>query len=111
MSFSQIDPLVAGLGVLALVGVLVAFRSGARTGSRVTRQSRQVSRMGATLTRSLLIGGVIAGVQWAVIVTTPDPVAWGVVLGVPAVLAGAALARVFVVTTLDHEQHGRGARR
>ncbi len=108
---SEFDPLVLGVGVLALVGVLVAFRSGARTGSRVARKSREVSRMGATLARALLCGAVITAVQWAVIVTTADPVAWGVVLGVPAVFAGSALARVFVVTTLEHEHHGRGARR
>ena len=113
MTLSPIDPLVLAVGVLALLGVLVAFRTGARTGSRVAHRSRQVSRMGATLTRALLIGAVIAGVQVAVVTATRDPLAWGVVLGLPAVFAGAALARVFVVTTLEHEHpgQGRGVRR
>lgn len=113
MNPAHIDPLILGVGVLALLGVLVAFRTGARTGSRVAHRSRQVSRMGATLTRALLIGAVIAGAQAAVVTTTTDPIAWGVALGLPAVFAGAALARVFVVTTLEHEHpgHGRGVRR
>jgi hypothetical protein len=113
MGLSEVDPVVAGVGVLGLLGVLVAFRSGARAGSRVARQTRDVSRMGTTLTRALGLGAVIAGVQWGVVTTTTDPLAWGVVLGLPAVFAGAALARVFVVTTLDPDHHGHrlGGRR
>lgn len=112
MSLPQINPLILGAGVLALLGVLVAFRTGARTGTRVAQRSRQVSRMGATLTRALLTGALITGVQLAVVTSTRDPLAWGVVLGLPAVFAGAAFARVFVVTTVEHDHHsGRGSRR
>lgn len=112
-TLSRIDPLVLGVGLLALGGVLVAFRGGARTGSKLARQSREVSRMGAVLTRALLLGGVIAGVQWAVITYSTDRLAWAVVLAVPAVFAGAGLARVFVVTSVVHGHDGRerGSRR
>jgi hypothetical protein len=109
---SHLDPVMAVVGVLALLGVLVAFRTGARAGSRVARQSREVSRMGGTLIRALATGAVIVAGQWAVIAATPDPRAWGVVLGLPALFAGSALARVFVVTTTEHTPtHGRGVRR
>jgi len=112
VNLSQINPVIVLVGVLALLGVLAAFRSGARAGSRVARQSREVSRMGGTLGRALACGAVITGVQWAVIVSTTDPRAWGAVLGLPALFAGSALARVFVVTTVEHRStHGRGVRR
>jgi TRAP-type C4-dicarboxylate transport system permease small subunit len=108
---NHLDPVVAVVGVLALLGVLAAFRSGARAGSKVARQTREVSRMGGTLTRALATGAVIVGVQWAVIVSTTDPRAWALTLGLPAVFAGSALARVFVVTTVEHGERRRGARR
>jgi Na+-driven multidrug efflux pump len=106
-----VDPVVLGVGVLALVGVVVAFRSGARAGSRVARQTREVSRMGGVLARAVGIGAVITGVQWVVVTYSSDPVVWAVVLGLPALFAGSALARVFVVSTLEHGGQRRGARR
>jgi hypothetical protein len=50
-------------------------------------------------------------VQWAVVSLTTDPRAWGVVLGVPALFAGAAIARMFSVTELVHVPERRGGRR
>ncbi|MGH3766556.1 MAG: hypothetical protein ACRDTX_15650 [Pseudonocardiaceae bacterium] len=54
---------------------------------------------------------VIVGMQWAVIVYTADPRAWGVVLGVPALFAGSAIARMFSVTEILHAPGGQGGRR
>jgi hypothetical protein len=48
-------------------------------------------------------------VQWAVVSFTTDPRAWGVVLGVPALFAGSALARMFTVTDLVRDP-GAGRR-
>lgn len=94
------DPMLLLIGLLGLVGVLAAFRGGARAGSRVARHSWQVSHMGGVLVRALGCGAVIGGAQWLVLAHSTDPWVWAGVLGVPAVLAGAALARVFVVSTL-----------
>ena len=91
---------LVGLVVLAGVGAIVAFRSGARGAYKVARQTQEVTRMGATLGRALAVGVVIVGVQWAVVSVTTDPRAWGVVLGVPALFAGSAVARMFTVTEL-----------
>ena len=113
----QVDPvLITGLvvAVLAGVGALVAFGAGARAAHRVTGQVREVTRMGGNLTRALASGGVIVGVQWAVLASTSDPRAWAVVLGVPALFAGSAIARMFAVTEIIHgHQAGRhkGGRR
>lgn len=111
---AALDPwVVVGLVVLALVGIgaVTAFGAGARVAHRTTLRAREVTRMGATLTRALTTGTVIAGVQWAVLAYTADPRAWGVALGVPALFAGAALARMFTVTEIVHGPTGKRARR
>jgi protein-S-isoprenylcysteine O-methyltransferase Ste14 len=87
---------------LAGVGMLAAFRSGARSGHRLARHSHEVTRMGGNLLRALGAAAFIVAVQWAVVVFTSDPRAWAVALGVPALFAGAAIARMFSVTDIIH---------
>ncbi len=106
---NQTQVVLVGLVVLAGVGVLAAFRSGARGAYRVARQTQEVTRMGGNLVRALGTTVVIVGVQWVVVALTADPRAWGVVLGVPALFAGSAIARMFSVTELVHG--GKGVRR
>jgi hypothetical protein len=96
---------------LAGLGVLAAFRSGARSAYKVARHTQEVTRMGGNLARALGTAVVIVGVQWAVVLFTTDPRAWGAVLGVPALFAGAAIARLFSVTELLHTQTPRRGRR
>jgi hypothetical protein len=100
------------LAVLAGVGVLAAFRSGAHSAYRVARRTQHVSRMSGNLARALGSAVVIVGVQWSVVSFTTDPRAWVVALGVPALFAGSAIARMFTVTELlhhptDHYRSGR----
>jgi hypothetical protein len=98
--------------VLAGLGSIVAFRSGARGAYKVAKQTEQVTRMGGNLARALGTGAVIVAIQWAVVALSTDPRAWGVALGVPALFAGAAIARMFSVTELAHPQHShKGGRR
>jgi hypothetical protein len=87
---------------LAGVGILAAFRSGARSGHRLARRSQDVTRMGGNLLRALGIAALIVAVQWVVVWFTSDARAWGVVLGIPALFAGAAIARMFSVTEIIH---------
>ena len=96
---------------LAGLGMLVAFRSGARSAYRVARRTQEVTRMGGNLGRALGSTVVIVGVQWAVVSLTTDPRAWGVALGVPALFAGAAIARMFSVTEILHTTDRKGGRR
>ena len=96
---------------LAGLGILAAFRSSARSGHRLARHSQEVTRMGSNLTRALGIAAVIVAVQWVVVLTTSDARAWAVALGVPALFAGAAIARMFSVTDVIHRPtHQRGRR-
>jgi hypothetical protein len=103
---NQTPAVLVGLVVLAGLGVLAAFRSGARSAYRVARQTQEVTRMGGNLARALGTTAVIVAVQWAVVTFTSDPRAWGVALGVPALFAGSAIARMFSVTELVHSSKG-----
>jgi protein-S-isoprenylcysteine O-methyltransferase Ste14 len=96
---------------LAGLGVLTAFRGGARSGHRIARHSQEVTRMGGNLLRALSTSAVIVAVQWAVVFFTSDPRAWGVVLGVPALFAGAAIARLFSITEIIHDPTQKRGRR
>jgi hypothetical protein len=96
---------------LAGVGILAAFRSGARSGHRLARHSQEVTRMGGNLLRALGTAAFIVAVQWVVVLFTTDPRAWAVALGVPAMFAGSAIARMFSVTEIIHPPtHKRGRR-
>jgi hypothetical protein len=110
MTGAHVDPLLVVLIALAGLGALVAFRSGARSAYKVARHTQQVTRMGGNLGRALGTAAVIVGVQWAVVSFTTDPRAWGVVFGVPALFAGAAIARMFSVTELVHAPERKGRR-
>ena len=87
---------------LAGLGMLAAFRGGARSGHRLARHSQEVTRMGGNLLRALGTAAFIVAVQWAVVLFTTDPRAWAVALGVPALFTGAAIARMFSVTDIIH---------
>jgi protein-S-isoprenylcysteine O-methyltransferase Ste14 len=106
---TQIQITVLVVAALASLGVLTAFRAGARSGHRVARHSQEVTRMGGNLARALLTTAVIVTIQWAVLATTTDPRAWGVALGIPALVTGGVIARMFSVTEIihDHAPHPR----
>jgi hypothetical protein len=112
MNPTQLDVMLVGLAALAGMGLIAAFRSGARSAYRVARQTQYVTRMGGNLVRALGTAAVIVGLQWAVVSLTTDPRAWGVALGVPALFAGSVIARLFSVTELLHDPtYHRGTRR
>ncbi|MCA1695336.1 MAG: hypothetical protein LC749_11720 [Actinobacteria bacterium] len=67
--------------------------------------------MGGNLGRALGCTAVIVAIQWAVVSLSTDPRAWGVALGVPALFAGATVARMFSVTEILHSTGHRGGRR
>jgi hypothetical protein len=96
---------------LAGLGVLAAFRVGARSGNRLARHSQEVTRMGGNLLRALSTSAVIVAVQWAVVFFTSDPRAWAVALGVPALFAGASIARMFSVTEIIYPPAQKRGRR
>jgi hypothetical protein len=106
MSQSPGGVVLVGLVVLAGLGVMAAFRSGARGAYKVARQTQEATRMGGNLARALGTTVVIVGIQWVVVAFTSDPRAWGVALGVPALFAGSVIARMFSVTEIVHGSKG-----
>jgi hypothetical protein len=111
MSPSGVDPVLIVVVALAGLGVLAAFRGGARGGYRMARHTQEGTRLGGNLGRALGTTAVIVGIQWVVLSLTTDPRAWGVALGVPALFAGAAIARMFSVTEILHAPDHKGGRR
>lgn len=102
------------LTALAGAGALAAFRSGARGAYTLARQTQEVTRAGTVAAHALVTMSVIVGVQWTVLRLTTDPRAWAVTLAVPALFAGASIARMFSVTEIIHpgaDHHRKGARR
>ena len=97
---------VVGLVVLACLGAVAAFRSGARGAYKVAKQTQELTRMGGNLARALGTTVVIVGIQWAVVAFTTDPRAWSVALGVPALFAGSVIARLFSITEIVHASKG-----
>lgn len=108
----ETNPAVVGLSVLALVGLISSWRAGRRSARRAVHGAREITRLAANTIRALVTAGVIVGVQLATIAFTTDAAARAVVLAVPALLAGASVARLLAVTEVVYSaQPKRGRRR
>jgi hypothetical protein len=103
-----------GSGAALMVAGLVMIGVSAMRAPRRRRQPVR-SRAGLTgaLTCTSVVCGVITCVQWAVLSRTGPGVAWAVVLWLPAFLAGATVARLFIVwrIVIDRRRQARAARR
>jgi hypothetical protein len=98
------------LGVLAGIGVLAAIGYTRRAGRKAARGMRQATRITGSIVRSLTAAAVITGLEWAIATYVHD---WRVLVGVlalPALLAGATVARMFSVTELVSTRRGGGYR-
>ncbi len=102
------DQVMIGLLVLAGLGLVSIWTSGARSGRKAQRAVREVTRLAGTAGRAVVVAAVLVGVQWAVITLTDHPVAWAVALGLPAVFAGTTVARLVAVTQVIRTVPGRG---
>jgi len=104
------EQMTVALVVLAGLGLISIWTSGARTGRKAERAVREVTRLSGNAIRALLVAAVLVGVQWAVITLTDSAMAWAVALGVPAVFAGTTVARLLAVTQVIRTV-ARGGRR
>jgi uncharacterized Tic20 family protein len=94
------------LGGLALIGVLAVWRSGRKSAKKAHKGVREVTRMTANALRTLVTAAVIVGVQALVIFKIGNGTATAVALIVPALLAGAAVARLLAVTEIVSTTRG-----
>ncbi|HVV10553.1 hypothetical protein [Amycolatopsis sp.] len=88
------------LAGLALVGMFSVWRSGRKSALKARHGVREVTRMTGNAIRTLLTAGLIVGVQWAVIAWWHSTTALAIALIVPALFAGAAVARLLAVTEI-----------
>jgi hypothetical protein len=95
------------LAALALVGVFATWRSGRKSALRARKGVREVTRMTGNAARTLLTAAVIVGIQWAVITWWHNTTALLIALIVPALFAGAAVARLLAVTEIVTTARGR----
>jgi TRAP-type C4-dicarboxylate transport system permease large subunit len=95
------------LAGLALIGVVAVWNSGRKSARKARKGVREVTRMTGNALRTLVTAAVICGVQWAAITWLDSAVVNGVVLAVPALLAGAAVARLLAVTEIVITTRGR----
>jgi len=87
--------------VLAVVGMAMVWASAPRA-ERRGRAVHPLRGLSGALTGTAVAGGVITGMQWAVVSQTGPAVAWAVVLGLPAFLAGATVIRLLRVLCVAH---------
>jgi hypothetical protein len=102
----QSSTLLVVLGALALIGLISAITSGRRATKHAAKGVREVTRMTSNAARTLVTAAVMTLVQWLIVTHTSDTTTVLVTLGVPALFAGASVARLFAVTEVIHSTRG-----
>lgn len=97
-----------GLLALAGLGLLSIWTSGARTGRKAERATREVTRVAGSAVRTTVTAAVIVAAQWAALTLTRHPAVWAVALALPALFAGVTVARLLAVTEVVRTVHGSG---
>ncbi|GHE83351.1 hypothetical protein GCM10017786_13020 [Amycolatopsis deserti] len=95
------------LGGLALIGLFATWRSGRKSALKARKGVREVTRMTGNAVRTLFTAAVIVGIQWAVITWWSNTTALLIVLIVPSLFAGAAVARLLAVTEIVTTTRGQ----
>lgn len=70
----------------------------------------ELRRMAGIALTAVIAAVLITAVQWAVVTRIGSPIALGLALGLPALLAGASVGRVLEATTWIRISGGRGRR-
>jgi hypothetical protein len=98
-------PLIV-LGLLAVLGALAAFASGRRAAKHAVKGMREVTRMTGMAVRTLVTAAGITVVQWVLVTHAHDTRVILATLALPALFAGASIARLLAVTELVHSTRG-----
>jgi hypothetical protein len=101
------EQMMVALGALAVIGLLAVYGAGRGAARQATQGVREVTRLTANAVRTVTVAAVITGVQWLVVTHTTDPRVLVATLVVPAVFAGASVARLLAVTEVVHRAGGR----
>lgn len=109
MSTITVTPpmLFAGLGIL--LGLWMIWRAGKRKAKAAADAARTGARAVSLIGRVLVIGGLITGVQWVVVTyAAGNTTLLLAVLGLPALLCAATLARTLTVVADAPRRKGGG---
>ena len=98
------------VGIGALVALVLIWRISARAARRAADAARASVRVASLAGRVSVTAGLLAAVQWVVLMHPGNPVVLWVALGLPDLVAGYSLTRALTVTTLDTPRR-RGSRR
>ncbi|RZQ64208.1 hypothetical protein [Amycolatopsis suaedae] len=88
------------LGGLAGIGTLAVWRSGRRAGVKARRGAREITRMTGNAVRTLVTAALIVAIQYAALLWVKNTTVTAIVLIVPGLLAGSAVARLLAVTEI-----------
>lgn len=102
--------ILLALAVLAVIGVVASIGAGRRQARRAQKGMREATRMTGAAFRALVTAAAIVGVQYAVLTHWDEAVAVLLALSLPALFAGASLARLLAVTEVVPTS-GKGAHR
>jgi hypothetical protein len=103
--------LMITLGGLAVLGGLSALTAGRRAARKAAKGVREVNRLTAMAVRTVLFAVVITGVEWLVTRYATDERVILPTLGVPGLVAGFQIARLFAVTEVIYSARRGGGRR
>lgn len=104
--------LLIGIAVLAGIGLLATVSAGRRHARRSMDGVRQVTRVGGAALRTLSITAAIVAAQWLVAVKfAANTTVLLTVLIVPALFAGASIARLLTVTEVPQPGRRGGGHR
>lgn len=98
--------LLLGIAVLAMIGLLSTWSTGRKSAKKATRGAREITRMTGNAFRTLFTAAVIVGLQWLTVAKLTNTTAMWVALIVPALLAGASVARLLAVTEIVTTDRG-----
>jgi hypothetical protein len=90
--------LLVVLAALAGIGLLVSLASVQSASRKASRGLREVTSATGGLIRTMVAAAVITGIEWAIAANVHDWRVLVAVLGVPALLAGRTVARMFAIT-------------
>lgn len=100
------EQMLIGLGALAGLGLLSCWAYVRRASRRAANGVREATRFTTNLTRAVVVAAVITGLEWVIVAHVTD---WRIVLavlGVPALLAGSTVARLFTVADVVYSREG-----
>jgi hypothetical protein len=89
--------LFIGLAILAAIGLIAVWAHARRATRQAAKRLRRATGATADLARTVGIGAAICGFEWLIVTFVTEWQVLLAVLGLPALLAGRTVARLFAI--------------